>query len=56
MRYTDGHEEVARAGEIWYAPPGHVPAISEEDTAWVEFSPQDSYDRLPVHLGLKATA
>src|SRR5689334_14252719 len=37
MRYTDGREEVIRAGEMWYAPPGHVPALFEEDTAWVEF-------------------
>jgi hypothetical protein len=56
MRYTDGREEVIRAGEMWYAPPGHVPALFEEDTAWVEFSPQESYDQLLVHLGLKASA
>jgi hypothetical protein len=56
LRYTDGHEDVVRAGEIWYAPRGHVPAVFEEDTAWVEFSPQDSYDQLLVHLGLKAPA
>jgi len=30
--------------------------VFEEDTACAEFSPQDSYDQLLVHLGLKAPA
>src|SRR5439155_5430108 len=36
------------AGEMFYLPPGHVPAVFEEDTACAEFSPQDSYDQLLV--------
>jgi hypothetical protein len=53
IRYTDGREEVLRAGEMYYLPPGHVP-IFEEDTAFVEFSPQGEYDELLTHMGLKA--
>jgi D-lactate dehydrogenase (cytochrome) len=44
------------AARLFYLPPSHVPAVFEEDTACEEFSPQDSYDQLLVHLGLKAPA
>jgi hypothetical protein len=39
VRYTDGREEVLRAGELFYLPAGHT-AVFEEDTAFVEFSPE----------------
>jgi hypothetical protein len=38
-RYAD-HEEVYSAGEIYYAPPGHLP-ILEAGAEYVEFSPTD---------------
>jgi hypothetical protein len=38
-KYAD-HEEVFRAGDAYYAPPGHTPLI-EADTDYVEFSPKD---------------
>jgi hypothetical protein len=24
LRYKDGHEEIARVGDLWYTPPGHT--------------------------------
>jgi hypothetical protein len=53
VRYTDGRGEVIRAGEAYYLPPGHTP-LFEEDTAFVEFSPQREYDALLTHAGLAA--
>jgi hypothetical protein len=41
FRYAD-HEEVYRAGDAYYAPPGHIPVI-EAGTDIVEFSPTDAY-------------
>ena len=38
-RYAD-HEEVYTAGEIYYAPPGHLPVL-EGGTEYVEFSHSD---------------
>ncbi len=40
VRYTDGREEVVRAGEAFYMPPGHVPRFLE-DTELVEFTPME---------------
>ena len=45
VRYTDGREEVLRAGEMFYLPPGHTP-LFQEDSAFVEFSPQRGYEEL----------
>jgi hypothetical protein len=39
FRYAD-HEETFEAGDAYYAPPGHVPLISE-GCELVEFSPAD---------------
>lgn len=40
LRYTDGSEAVVRAGEAYYAPPGHQ-FEALEDCEVVEFSPTD---------------
>jgi hypothetical protein len=37
-RYSDGHEEVAQAGEVFYLPPGHAP-FTTEPAEVIEFSP-----------------
>jgi hypothetical protein len=52
-RYTDGREEVVRAGELFYWPPGHSVAF-DEDTAYVEFSPERELDAVLAHIGRKA--
>lgn len=43
FRFAD-HDEVYEAGDAYYAPPGHVPAIAA-GTEVVEFSPSDEYAR-----------
>jgi hypothetical protein len=43
FRYAD-HDEVHEAGDAYYAPPGHVPAIAA-GTEVVEFSPTGEYRR-----------
>ena len=43
MRVRYGNrEEVVRAGDAYYLPPGHLPAF-DEDTELVEFSPKETY-------------
>ena len=53
VAYTDGREEVIRAGEIFYLPPGHT-ALVEEDISMVEFSPRREYDEVLAHMGRQA--
>src|SRR5437763_16250763 len=42
-RFKD-HEEVIKAGDIYYLPPGHTNYF-EEDTEVVEFSPRGEYQK-----------
>jgi hypothetical protein len=55
IRYTDGREETLRPGELFYLPAGHVP-IFDEDSAFVEFSPQHDYGEVLAHVGRPAQA
>ena len=55
VRYTDGSEEVLRAGEIFYLPAGHS-VLFEEDTAFVEFSPERENLEVLAHVGRKSQA
>ena len=41
-KYAD-HEEVFRAGDVYYAPPGHTPVL-EAGCEYVEFSPTNEYN------------
>src|ERR1051326_8753268 len=41
FRYSD-HEETFVAGDAYYAPPGHVPAVTR-GTELVEFSPAEAF-------------
>jgi hypothetical protein len=41
LRYAD-RDEVYEAGDAYYAPPGHVPAV-QAGTEVVEFSPTEEY-------------
>jgi hypothetical protein len=41
FRFAD-HEETFEAGDAYYAPPGHIPLVSE-GTELVEFSPAEAY-------------
>jgi len=49
FRYTD-HEEVYEAGDAYYAPPGHIPVVTE-GTEVVEFSPTEEYSRTMEVVG-----
>jgi hypothetical protein len=47
--YTDGSEEVFRAGDAYYAKPGHLPTVLE-DVELVEFSPKARFDELMTQI------
>ena len=44
FRSYAGHEETYRAGDAYYAPPGHLPLISA-GAEIVEFSPTGAYEQ-----------
>jgi hypothetical protein len=52
IRYTDGTEEVIKAGEAFYIPPGHT-AWTDEDVALIEFSPEKEYKEVMEHIQKK---
>jgi hypothetical protein len=54
LRYHDGREEVARAGDLWHTPPGHT-AWCEEDSEYVEFSPAADFENLLAHVREQVT-
>ncbi len=55
VRYSDGSEEVVRAGEVYYWPPGHTVRVDEDYEA-VEFSPAGPMGAVIDHLNLKLKA
>ena len=52
VSYQDGTEEICKAGEMFYWPAGHTVRV-EEDTSFVEFSPQKELKDLYDHIGNK---
>ena len=52
IRYDDGEEEVVQSGEVFYFPAGHV-GWSEEEVAWLEFSPEKELKTVMDHVGRK---
>ena len=50
--YTDGSEEVVKAGEVYYMPSGHT-GIIEEDTSFIEISPEKEYNEVMEHVASK---
>ena len=52
VRYTDGKEEVCRAGEMFFWPAGHTVWV-DEDTSFVEFSPKKELKIVYDHIGKK---
>jgi hypothetical protein len=55
VHYSDGKEEVVRAGEVYYWPPGHTVWV-DEDYAAVEFSPAKEMGEVMAHLNQKLAA
>lgn len=49
LRYRDGETETVRAGELWYARPGHT-AWCEEETELVDFSPSAEFEAVVAHV------
>jgi hypothetical protein len=52
IRYTDGSEELVAAGSVFYMPPGHT-VWMEEDTAFIDFSPEKEYAEVVEHVTSK---
>jgi hypothetical protein len=52
VRYADGREELVRAGEVYYWPPGHTVWVDEDYEA-VEFSPAGPMGEVIEHLKAK---
>lgn len=52
VRYGDGTEEIVRAGEVYYWPPGHTVWVDEDYEA-VEFSPSAPMREVIEHLKSK---
>ena len=55
IRYTDGKEEVSKAGEVFYWRPGHTVWV-DEDTSLVEFSPKQELKEIYDHINRKVSA
>jgi hypothetical protein len=49
LRYTDGREETVRAGEVWYAAPGHT-AWCDEDTEYIDVNPPQEFAHVIDHV------
>jgi hypothetical protein len=54
LRYADGSEEVVKAGEVFYWPPGHT-AWTEEETTFIEFSPEKEFEEVWENIKKKIT-
>ena len=50
IRYTDGTEEVSKAGDLYYWPGGHT-GWSDEGVTFIEFSPAEQLRPVLEHLG-----
>jgi hypothetical protein len=54
VRYADGSEEIVRAGEVYYWPPGHT-VRADEDYEAIEFSPAGPMGAVISHIQSKLT-
>ena len=52
ISYDDGKEELVQAGEVFYFPAGHT-GWSDEEVAWIEFSPEKEMNMVMDHIGKK---
>ena len=55
LRYTDGHEEIVRSGQAYYAAPGHT-FLALEDCETVEFSPTQELQEVQAVVGANVEA
>lgn len=54
LRYSDGAEETCQAGDLFYWPAGHT-VWTDEDAAFIEFSPTQSMNTVYAHIREKAS-
>ncbi|MBK8506085.1 MAG: hypothetical protein IPL46_30140 [Saprospiraceae bacterium] len=52
MKYDNGREDLLKAGELFYMPPGHV-GVVEEDLKLMDFSPQEGMKEVIAHIEKK---
>ncbi|MBR9997339.1 MAG: cupin domain-containing protein [Cyclobacteriaceae bacterium] len=55
LKYDDGTEEIASAGEVFYWKPGHT-AIVEKDVILMDFSPDKEMGEVMGHIMKKMEA
>lgn len=55
VNYQDGKEEWVEAGQLYYWPPGHT-VYFEEDSEYIEFSPQHEMEAVLHHVEQKMAA
>jgi hypothetical protein len=55
VRYTDGHEETSRAGDVFYWPGGHT-GWTDEGVVFLEYSPTAEIMPVLDHLGKQLAA
>jgi hypothetical protein len=48
--YADGSEEVLKAGQVYYMPPGHTVWTSDEDTAILILGPEEEERVVIEHI------
>ena len=53
LQYDNGQEVTLKAGDLFYMSPGHKAKV-EEDLKLLDFSPQEGFHDLVVHLEKKA--
>jgi len=49
VKYIDGKVEVTKAGEVFYWPGGHTGWV-EEDTVFIDFSPEKEFQEVMAHM------
>ncbi len=52
IKYADGHEETVNQGEVFYWPAPHTGVVLK-DAKFIDFSPQEEYRQLLMHVGNK---
>jgi len=55
LKYEDGSTEEVKAGDVYYARPGHT-AVVEEDAVSVDFSPIGPWRQVTQHIAAKLQA
>ena len=52
LKYDSGKEDLLKAGDVFYAPPGHT-AIVQENLKLIDFSPSKEFNEVVEHIGKK---